>query len=105
MDWMILYYYLCPVFNVDAVLTIRYKWTRDISFNPAPGLINTLIAMSLGQGVKPGQVLYPGKSSHSRGDDFFVIRPRLGPVVAHIPSGNQRPSNAGAQTSYTMVEA
>ncbi|EER13811.1 vacuolar ATP synthase subunit A, putative [Perkinsus marinus ATCC 50983] len=42
MDWMIL-----------------YKWTRDISFNPAPGLINTLIAMSLGQGVKPGQVLYP----------------------------------------------
>ncbi|KAF4677828.1 H(+)-transporting V0 sector ATPase subunit a [Perkinsus chesapeaki] len=44
MDWMIL-----------------YKWTHDITFNPAPGLINTLIAMGLGQGVKPGQVLYPNQ--------------------------------------------
>ncbi|KAF4738108.1 H(+)-transporting V0 sector ATPase subunit a [Perkinsus olseni] len=42
MDWMIL-----------------YKWTHDITFNPAPGLINTLIAMALGQGVRPGQALYP----------------------------------------------
>ncbi|KAF4691794.1 H(+)-transporting V0 sector ATPase subunit a [Perkinsus olseni] len=72
MDWMIL-----------------YKWTHDITFNPAPGLINTLIAMALGQGVRPGQALYP---------DQGVVA-----VVADSVGSSERANNADTEASHPLL--
>jgi V-type H+-transporting ATPase subunit a len=40
---------------------IMFKWTHQIVDSSPPGIINTMIAMCLGQGVPEGQQLYHGQ--------------------------------------------